>query len=468
MNDLVKLKDAHSKAQDNRTGRVNIVNSTRLNFLNRIRELLPVVNKLNFSELGLPEANFNDYPNLLARDDIPPERFDALYIPLIETVEKARAALEALRDKHHKDLLQLNTIKSLYHAVTEKDRQTKRLKVQHGRLLRLLAIVESERKSFVEGELASICGDADNMYQKIHPGESIGGLILSLKSNVSGSLELSADFQGSCDIAPQAYYSESHLDTLGLCVFLAFAKKRSGGNTIIAMDDVITSVDQAHMERFTKMLNTEMKNFNQLIITTHYRPWKDRYGAYSGAVSGMDFFELQPWSYQRGVRHIKARLSLDEIEEYLQEDKFDRQIVASKSGIFLEGLFDRIALLYGCRLPRRHLPTYTLGEQIDSIGKKLRPALSIFKTDVNIKTPIAAIIEEINSLTWIRNEVGCHFRLDDNVHTTEVVRLGNATVRFARELICGNCGELPSRDKSGSYWECRCGNTQMHPHAAPK
>jgi hypothetical protein len=252
-------------------------------------------------------------------------------------------------------------------------------------------------------------------------------------------------------------------------VFLAFAKKRrSDGNTIIVMDDVITSVDQAHMERFTKMLNGEVKNFNQLIITTHYRPWKDRYGAYSGAKSGIEFFELQHWSYQSGVRHTKARMSLDEIEEYLQDDKFDRQIVASKSGIFLEGLFDSIALRYGGRVPRRPEPNYTLGELIGSIYKKVRPALIIHKKDASRTTQIGPIIEEINSLAWIRNEVGCHFRLGDDVLDEDVKSLGKATARFAKELICDKCGELPYSDKSGSYWECRCGNTQMHPHAAPK
>jgi recombinational DNA repair ATPase RecF len=90
-----------------------------------------------------------------------------------------------------------------------------------------------------------------------------------------GSLGFTGHFQGKDDIQPQAYYSESHLDTLGVCIFLALAKKYVDENTIVILDDVITSIDQTHMTRFINMLHDETGNFNQLML--HTTTVKDRH-----------------------------------------------------------------------------------------------------------------------------------------------------------------------------------------------
>lgn len=283
-------------------------------------------------------------------------------------------------------------------------------------------------------------------------------------------LGVTGHFQGTDDVQPQAYYSESHLDTLGVCVFLALAKKYSDDNTVVILDDVITSIDQAHMTRFINMLHDEVGNFNQLIITTHYRPWKDRYKYYGGPTANVQVIELLHWSHPRGIRHTKAKLSVEELEECLQDEKYDRQTVANKAGVLLEGLIDHIALRYNCRLPRKAEPDYTLGELLSSVESKLKKTLTVQKRQTDgtfTPLPLETILEEIKALSWIRNEVGCHFRLDNNTSDIEVKHFGEITISLAMALICDECGELPYLDKSGSYWECRCGSAQMHPHKIP-
>lgn len=105
----------------------------------------------------------------------------------------------------------------------------------------------------------------------------MGGIRLYLKPKVRGSLEYDAAFQDSTQIPPQAYYSDAHLDTLGICMFLALAKHFNDDNTIIVLDDVMTSADEAHRERFMNVLHDEADNFCHMIVTTHYRPWRDFY-----------------------------------------------------------------------------------------------------------------------------------------------------------------------------------------------
>ncbi len=89
-------------------------------------------------------------------------------------------------------------------------------------------------------------------------------------------MEIGASFCGQTGTPPQAYFSESHLDTLGLCVFLALAALDAPAETILVLDDVLASIDKPHVERLIEMLYAEATKFRHCIITTHYRPWKER------------------------------------------------------------------------------------------------------------------------------------------------------------------------------------------------
>ena len=237
------------------------------------------------------------------------------------------------------------------------------------------------------------------------------------------------------------------------------------------MDDVITSVDQVHMTRIMEMLHDEADNFNQLIITTHYRPWRDRYRYGSGPSSNIQLIELLHWSMPRGIRHTKTKLCADEIEEYLDDGVFDRQIVASKAGILLESILDHFALRYRCRLPRQPEPDYTLGELIDSLPRRFKEIIKIIKfeeTNESKEYSLMTILKEITELSWIRNQVGCHFNITGmHVSDTEVKNFGYKTIELANTIICDACGEIPNKNRTGSYWECKCKKTQLHPFSNP-
>jgi len=140
-----------------------------------------------------------------------------------------------------------------------------------------LEIVEAERKKFIEDSLDAVSADVASMYKKLHPGEELGDIKLFLNPNRKNSLEMTGSFYGEKEISMQSLYSESHLDTMGICIFIALAKKYSEPNIILLMDDVIMSIDDKHLDRFIELLHSEADKFSQIILTTHYRPWRDRY-----------------------------------------------------------------------------------------------------------------------------------------------------------------------------------------------
>ena len=49
----------------------------------------------------------------------------------------------------------------------------------------------------------------------------------------------------------------------------------------------------------------------------------------------------------------------------------------------------------------------------------------------------------------------------------EVEELGKTTVIFGDALVCSEYGDLPSRNRSGSYHESRSGKVRLHPFDQP-
>lgn len=388
---------------------------------------------------------------------------------LWQIVEGCADRITTRRDKDQKTLNQLTAINNYVSTVETKTDAAKNLESMTKRLKRLLEIVETHRKAYVDGVLSSIESIVEQMYSRVHPGEGLGGIRLYLKPNVIGSLEFEGQFQHKSGVPPQAYYSDSHLDTLGICVFLALAKHFNKDNSVVVLDDVLTSADSNHLDRLIGMLHGEAEHFNQLIITTHYRPWLERY-RHPGSKE-VSVIELSPWSLSQGVRATKAKLHIEELKDALTGG--DRQIVASKAGIFLERLLDFIAMRYGGKVPRQPDPKYTLGVLANSIDSKLAKLLKVEEWPAGAtaslsSTDLKPLIQDATQWAWVRNEVGCHFSISgQEVPDADVRLFAKKTIELAERLLCGGCGEFPARNKSGSYWECRCGVRRLYPLAAP-
>ena len=223
---------------------------------------------------------------------------------LCAAVDNSRERISARRDRDQKTLNQLTAVKNDVTTVETKTESAKVLESQAKRLSMLLDILESNRKRYVDEVLGSVESTVEAMYSRVHPDEGIGKVRLYLKPNVMGSLEFDAKFQHAAGVPPQAYYSDSHLDTLGICVFLALARHFNDESSVVILDDVLASADSDHMDRLMAMLEGEASNFNQLIITTHHRPWLERY-RHSGS-SKVGLIEFLPWSLSEGVRTAKT------------------------------------------------------------------------------------------------------------------------------------------------------------------
>lgn len=404
----------------------------------------------------------------------------AAVLKLIASLELLKTPLEDHRKSADKTINQRTAIASQLKQIKQSRSSQETTDALLKQMRVALDVVGATRKTFVKEVLDSVSTEIERLFAQLHPKESVGGIKLSLDPDNFGSLHLHGDFHSAKGVPPQSVFSESHLDTLGFCVFLALAKLYKTDDTIIILDDVLTSVDAQHLDRFINLIHDEEGHFNQIIITTHYRPWCERYRHHRAPGNKVHFIELRGWALESGIRIQQMKLSLDELRQALTAAQFDRQIVSSKAGVFLESMLEFIARLYECRLPLRARLGYTLGELTSCFSsKKLLPALRIERLtpqkdaagkvqEVWASTPLAPLIAQIKQWAEVRNLVGCHFN-ELGAHCTDkdVEELAKATLAFGDTLVCPDGGDFPSRGDSGSYHETKSKKVRLHPFVEP-
>jgi recombinational DNA repair ATPase RecF len=145
--------------------------------------------------------------------------------------------------------------------------------------------------------------DLARMYDVLHPGEGHGAVAIIMDQRKRGSSDLRMGFYGREDDDPRAFASEGHLDSLGLCIFLAFARRFNGDWPLLVLDDVVATVDAAHKVRVAHLLLQEFGD-RQLLITTHDSRWFRELQRLEGDLGETNVRNLaiESWSLEEGPR----------------------------------------------------------------------------------------------------------------------------------------------------------------------
>lgn len=334
-----------------------------------------------------------------------------------------------------------------------------------------LAICEYERKAFLDAILSSIAQDVGRLYELIHPGEGLNKISLRLDPNKTGSVDLSAQFLSSQDQPPHAYFSESHLDSLGLCIFLALAALREPERTLVVMDDVLGSIDEPHVDRLIEMLYDESKKFRHTLITTHYQPWREKF-RWGWLKNGQcEMMELGVWAANTGIATAKlSQAPLIELRQHLAADPPLLQSACATAGVLLEAMCDFLTVRFECDVPRKK-GRLTLGDLLPKVcEKKLVAALRVEikgEDDVYTEVKIGDKLKALNEMAQLRNIFGCHYAdLAHHLPQKDALEFAILVHEVGAALICDDEG-WPGSDKSGSYWATRQETRRLHPLKKP-
>ena len=368
----------------------------------------------------------------------------------------------------------IGALKRALKTYTENVQAQKEIDALLPKLNRALEIVEEERRLFSDNILAKIAGEVGRIYELVHPGEGLNKISLELDPDKRASLEIGASFCGETGAPPQAYFSDSHLDTLGLCVFLALAALDGPENTVLVLDDVLASVDEPHVERLIEMLYAEAISFRHCLITTHYRPWKQklRWGWLKNGQC--QFIELSKWTNAQGMTLIRSIPDVERLRVLLAETPPDPQLVCAKAGVILEAALDFLTQLYECSVPRRPGGLYTLGDLLPSVDKKLRNALQVEVLLIDAPgassyqtKSLTAILDELIRIAQARNVFGCHFNaLSFELLDSDALGFGLKVLELIETLADPDAG-WPRNSKSGKYWANSGETRRLHPLKQP-
>jgi recombinational DNA repair ATPase RecF len=93
-------------------------------------------------------------------------------------------------------------------------------------------------------------------------------------------------------------------------VFLALSALDQPESTILVLDDVLSSVDEAHVARLLDMLHSEAQRFRHCIVTTCDRAWPQKLGTEWLRNASFQLVELGPWTLQHGIKWVPPGLRL--------------------------------------------------------------------------------------------------------------------------------------------------------------
>lgn len=340
------------------------------------------------------------------------------------------------------------------------------------RLEQALEVCEKTRKQYLDKLLCDIAVEVGRLYEAVHPGEGLNKIAFKLSPTRRGSLDLSAEFLGKLDLPPQAYFSESHLDSLGLCIFLALATRQSPESTIVVLDDVLGSIDEPHVDRLIEMLYDESRKFKHTVLTTHYRPWREKFRWGWLKNNQCEFIELHAWSQAGGIAPAQNSLTpFAELRAHLATKPPSLQAACAAAGVILERACDFLAERYEVDVPYKRTGL-TLGDLLPRVSeKRLASALrvEVRQSDGSyVEVPLGEQLIKLRDLMALRNIFGAHYNdLANMLPAQDAITFAQAVSDLMRALVCEEHG-WPRSDKSGSYWATQNETRRLHPLKKPR
>lgn len=305
--------------------------------------------------------------------------------------------------------------------------------------------------------IEEISADVQTMWAILHPGKVIEDVRLYLPAGADKAIDIGLRFHGIEQESPRLTLSEGYRNSLGLCIFLAMAKREAGQDRPIFLDDVVVSLDRNHRGMIRELLEKEFGG-RQVIILTHDREW------YTELRQQLDngawvFRALLPyetpalgirWSHKT-TTFGDARAQLDARPDSAGNDV--RKIMDIELALIAESLQIRMPYARAERNDRRMAHDFL--ERLVADGKRCFEV----RGDEGYKphASATAALEEAEGLlvTWGNR----------GSHSFDVVRAEAAKLIAACEVAldvfkCSLCGrDLWFADAQGSEWvQCQCGS----------
>ncbi len=206
----------------------------------------------------------------------------------------------------------------------EKERSV--IEVQRTTLEKIYSQYTELQRKEMEEFLKNISAHVNEYFLYMNKDKEIDSIELSAVSDADGEFSgvaVQAKFHGQMIPSPKIFLSESYVNCIGLCIFLAAVRLFNKQAKFFILDDVISSFDSTHRLRFGQLLAEKFSDY-QIIVFTHESSWFD---IMQNLVKGTG------WKISKTQWNAKDGISLEEPSGDLKE-QIDKKIKANS----VEGL----------------------------------------------------------------------------------------------------------------------------------
>lgn len=382
-----------------------------------------------------------------------------LFRQLLASLPSTQAAqnLLELRDLLHRSAVSWGEVTRSQRAFEEAQALAEAARVAH-------EAMQEARKEAVGNLFDEISNDIDLIYRELHKHHELEGesepshrnVRLEIREAVQQSVNLRADFYDRSGVDPRAYYSDAHLDSLGISIFLALRRwyrRQHPEFDLMVLDDVLTSIDSRHAVQLSEVLLKEFREY-QILLTTHDKIWfehlrdiQSRCGVAQNFVNKV----IHNWTIGEGPDLREPEDERETLDRLIADGSPEE--IAMMAGRLLEHTLGEMRYALRLSVPAKRGENYEVGD--------LWPAFY-----AEIKSDYQTLYEQVREaltaldVRWpVRNWIGAHW----NAWSRNVPR--NTAIEFARavrdlfdRVFCTSCRRFvtPSATPLGQL-ACRCG-----------
>lgn len=337
------------------------------------------------------------------------------------------------------------------------NREMAALTKQRNTLERMVSDLNERHLRGMETFLDAISKDVNELYLFMHGTERIDEVKLKCLVDESSKefigVILSLKYHGKEITGPQRFLSESYLNSLGICLFLASARRFNRTSRFLVLDDVISSYDKGHRIRFAQLLVEKFSDY-QLFVLTHESEW---FEFIANLTKGLGWtIQKVTWNEAEGIALQIPTLGLkDQIEKHIKTN--NESDLANCLRRYSEHLLKDVAFELQVPLPFR-FNDRNEGRQFDELYAGLRSRL-------NSKSPTVteeSSFQRLGACQFLTNK-GSH----DNLYKPGMGDMKAAyedTMKFEKLFRCEDCGSLISMTFANipeKKISCKCGKASL-------
>jgi len=317
---------------------------------------------------------------------------------------------------------------------------------------------ESMERENIQKVLKTISSDVNDFFRFLHPDDNFDEV--ELIPTVGRGIEFKLKYHGEEISPPMKILSEAHLNSLGICLFLASVKHFNKVNGFLVLDDVVTSFDTGHRRPLARLMGEKFSD-TQFLLFTHDELWfeilkKDL------PFSKWVFKELMKWTKDNGLDLKDSPITLKErIRNSLNAN--DILGAANKCRILIEEILKEKCEHLGVR--GLEFRTGSKNDQRDA-SELINALTSYLKDNETLRDKQAKkCFDQLRASQLITN-IGSHHKA---LNSTSLSRGDVETVlrdinEFESLFVCAECNKKPHIKYSpinSKLKQCECGELSI-------